>query len=239
MTPVKSASRPNPLPESFVPPLENGDRLTREEFERRYMAMPENVQAELIEGVVFMGSPVRFIDHGEQHADLMIWAGIYKNGTPGVRLGDNSTVRLDGANEPQPDVCLLIDPIRGGTVKFGQAGYIEGAPELVAEVASSTVSQDLGPKLNAYCRNGVREYLVWRVQDGEIDWFILRAGQFDRLLPDADGITRSVVFPGLWLDTAAMLTGNQARVQAVLLEGLAHSTHTAFVARLAEMEKSN
>ncbi len=144
MSLVTSASRPNPLPESVVPPLENGDRLTREEFERRYLAMPENVRAELIEGVVFMASPVRFIDHAEQHGDLMIWAGNYKNGTPGIRLGNNATVRLDGGNEPQPDVCLLIDPFRGGTVKIGKAGYIEGAPELVAEVASSTVSLDLG-----------------------------------------------------------------------------------------------
>jgi len=230
------AARPNPLPETFVPPLENGDRLTRDEFERRYNAMPENVRAELIEGVVFMASPVQFTNHAEQHADLIIWAGNYKNGTPGVRLGDNATVRLDVGNEPQPDVCLLIDPVRGGTVRISEAGYIEGAPELVAEVASSTVSQDLGAMLNAYCRNGVSEYLVWRVQDGEIDWFILREGRFDRLLPNPDGVTRSVVFPGLWLDTSAMLTGDQARVQVTLREGLAHSSHEAFVARLAETQ---
>jgi Uma2 family endonuclease len=232
------AARQHLFPESFVPPLENGDRLTLAEFERRYFAMPKHVRAELVEGVVVMASPVRFTFHAEQHAALMIWAGNYRAGTPGVRIGDNATVRLDVDNEPQPDVCLLIDPSRGGNAKIDQEGYISGAPEFVAEVAASTVSIDLGPKLNAYCRNGVSEYLVWRVQDAEIDWFILREGHFDRLLPDADGVTRSIVFPGLWLDTVAMLTGDQARVQAVLLVGISHPTHAAFAARLAETQTS-
>ena len=39
-------------------PLEHGDHLTREEFERRYEAMPHVRKAELIEGVVYMPSPV-------------------------------------------------------------------------------------------------------------------------------------------------------------------------------------
>lgn len=191
-----------------MPPLENGDRLTRAEFERRYAAMPEHVRAELVEGVVIIASPVRFTVHGQQHYDLITWSGIYRAGTPGVLGGDTTTVRLDLDNEPQPDVCLLIDPARGGKVRIDEDGYINGAPELVAEVAASTVSHDLGPKLNAYQRNGVGEYLVWRVQDAAIDWFVFREGRFDRLLPDADGITRSVVFPGLWLDAAALLSGD-------------------------------
>lgn len=221
------------LPDTFVPPLESGDRLTRAEFERRYAAMPSNVRAELVEGVVVMASPVRFTVHAEQHGDLMTWAGMYRVGTPGVRIGDNATIRLDLDNEPQPDVCLIIDPARGGKVKIDEDGYISGVPEFVAEIAASSVSHDLGPKLNAYRRNGVSEYLVWRVQDDAIDWFVLREGRFDPLLPDADGIRRSVVFPGLWLDTAALLNGDLARVHAVLRDGLAHPAHAAFVAELA------
>jgi hypothetical protein len=233
------AARPHLFPDTFVPPLENGDRLTRVEFERRYAAMPENVRAELVEGVVIMASPVRFDAHGEQHAEILHWVMLYRDGTLGVRCGDNATIRLDVDNEPQPDVCLLIDPARGGKAKIDKDGYVSGAPEFVAEVAASTVSIDLGPKLNSYRRNGVNEYLVWRVQDAAIDWFILREGRFDRLLPDADGVTRSVVFPGLWLDAAALLTGDLTRVHAVLRDGLANPTHAAFVSRLAETQTSH
>ena len=230
---LTSAAQPHLFPKTFVPPLENGDRLTRVEFERRYAAMPEHVRAELVEGVVIMASPVRFTVHGQQHGDLMTWAGMYRVGTPGVLGGGDATIRLDLDNEPQPDVCLLIDPARGGKARIDEDGYIEGAPEFVAEVAASTVSHDLGPKLNAYHRNGVGEYLVWRVQDTAIDWFVLREGRFDRLLPDADGVTRSVVFPGLWLDTASLLTSDLVRVHAVLRDGLASPTHTAFLTSLA------
>jgi hypothetical protein len=236
---ITPTRQPHLFPETFVPPLENGDRLTRAEFERRYTAMPEHVRAELVEGVVIMASPVRFDSHGEQHAEVLHWVMLYRDGTLGVRCGDNATIRLDVDNEPQPDVCLLIDPERGGKAKIAKDGYISGAPEFVAEVAASSVSIDLGPKLNAYRRNGVNEYLVWRVQDAAIDWFILREGRFDRLLPDADGVTRSIVFPGLWLDAAALLTGDLARVHAVLCEGLAHPTHAAFAAKLATTQTSH
>ena len=229
-----TTSAPPPLfPKTFVPPLENGDRLTRAEFERRYNAMPENVRAELVEGVVIMASPVRHTMHGAPHAYLIAWAVNYLAGTPGVLGGADGTVRLDLDNEPQPDVYLLIDPARGGKARIDEDDYINGAPEFVAEVAASTVSHDLGPKLKAYRRNGVGEYLVWRVQDAAIDWFVLREGRFDRLLPDADGVTRSVVFPGLWLDAAALLTSDLARVHAVLRDGLANPTHAAFVTSLA------
>ncbi len=233
------AAQPRLIAETFVPPLENGDRLTRFEFERRYAAMPEQMRAELVEGVVVMASPVRHNMHGVPHADLISWAALYRAGTPGVLGGADATVRLDLDNEPQPDVYLLIDPARGGSAKIDEDDYINGAPEFVAEVAASTVSHDLGPKLNAYRRNGVGEYLVWRVQDAAIDWFVLREGRFDRLLPDADGVTRSVVFPGLWLDTVALLAGDLARVHAVLRDGLATPAHSAFVAKLAVPQTSN
>jgi Uma2 family endonuclease len=227
------ASSPAQAPAS-LPPLENGDRLTRDEFERRYEAMPDVKKAELIEGVVYMPSPVRSEFHGEQHADLMSWLGMYRAHTLGVRVADNSTVRLDLDNEPQPDATVFLDPQRGGRVKIDADGYIEGAPELVAEVTASTASMDLGPKLTAYRRNGVGEYLVWRVRDRAVDWFVLRGSQYDRLAPDAAGVHRSPTFPGLWLDTAALVAGDLLRVHQLLQQGLASPEHVAFLAALQQ-----
>src|SRR5262249_7546545 len=142
------------VPPPRIPLLHNGDHLDREEFERRYNAMPNVKKAELIEGVVYMTSAVRFEQHGKQHADLITWLGVYRAHTPGVYAGDNSTVRLDLPNEPQPDALLLIDPDRGGRVTFTD-GYITGGPELAAEVAASSVSIDRNAKLRAYQRNGI------------------------------------------------------------------------------------
>ncbi len=218
----------------FIPPLDNGDRLSREEFERRYEAMPERKKAELIEGVVHMPSPVRHEHHGEQHFDLLGWLAVYRVHTPGVRGGDNITVRLDLDNEPQPDAALFIDPKRGGQARIDADGYVEGAPELVTEVAASNVSIDLGPKMTAYRRNGVREYLVWRVLDRAVDWFVLRGSQYDRLAPDAAGVYRSEIFPGLWLDAAALLAGDLPRVHQVLQQGLAAPDHAQFGAALQQ-----
>ncbi len=213
------------------PLLENGDRLTREEFERRYDAMPDLKKAELIEGVVHMPSPVRFHRHGNPQFQIITWLGTYQAETPGVLGGDNSTARLDMDNEPQPDVLLLIDPAWGGQASIDADDYVEGAPELVAEIAPSSASYDLHAKLNAYRRNGVREYIVWRVFDKAIDWFVLRGGQFVPLVPD-DGLLKSEVFPGLWLDAIALIHGQMPVVLAPLRQGLASPEHTAFVARL-------
>ena len=218
------------------PPLEQGDRLTRDEFERRYAAMPTLKKAELIEGIVNLGTSVRF-DHGHAHSNLSGWLGLYTAETTGAADGDNSSLRLDLDNMPQPDCLLLRLPEFGGQADIVD-GYIEGAPELVGEVSSSTVSFDLHAKLNVYRRNGVREYLVWRTQDEEFDWFVLREGQFERLPPDADGILRSPQFPGLWLDAAAMTSGNLKRVIQVLQQGLASVEHTEFVSQLAQLKRS-
>ncbi len=214
------------------PPLENGDRLTRTEFERRYRAMPRLKKAELIEGVVYMPSPVRLKSHGLPHYDLIAWLGTYRARTPGLLGGDNSTVRLDLDNEPQPDVLLLIDPALGGQATISDDDYVEGAPELVAEVAASSASYDLGVKKNAFRRNGVREYVIWRVLDREIDWFVLREGRYEELPRDAAGLYRSEVFPGLWLDPAAMVRGDLAAVLDTLQQGLATAEHASLVERL-------
>jgi Uma2 family endonuclease len=215
-----------------MPPLESGDRLTLSEFERRYEAMPDQKKAELIEGVVYLPSPVRHDVHGNPHADLLGWLVQYRAVTPGVSVGDNSTVRLDLDNELQPDALLMIDRARGGQARVGEDGYVEGAPELVAEVAASSASIDLNTKLHVYRRSKVREYVVWRTFDRALDWFILRDGDFVPLPPDAAGLIRSEAFPGLWLDAAALLRGDLATVLNRLHEGTATPQHAAFAAKL-------
>ena len=217
-----------------IPPLEPGDRLSRTEFERRYEAMPNLNKAELIEGVVYMPSPVRYRRHGRPHAHVITWLGVYEASTPGVETADNSTARLDLDNEPQPDAMLLIDPARGGQARISDDDYVQSAPELVAEVASSTASFDLNAKLHVYRRNGVREYIVWRVMDREIDWFRLHEGEYHRIQPSADGLLHSEVFPGLWLDADAMIRGDLTAVLGAVRQGTASSEHTAFVDRLED-----
>ena len=216
--------------------LENGDRLTREEFERRYDAMPHLKKAELIEGVVHVPSPVRFHKHGGPHFDMVTWFGVYRAATPGVLGGDSSTARMDLDNDPQPDVVLLIDPAWGGQPAIDADDFVECAPELVAEVASSSASYDLHSKLTVYRRNGVREYLVWRVLDRAIDWFVLRGGQFMPLAPDG-AMLKSEVFPGLWLDPAAIIRGDMIAVLSAVQQGLNSPEHAAFVARLSAARK--
>lgn len=215
-----------------VPPLENGDRLSRSEFEHRYAAMTDLKKAELIEGKVYMASPLRFEPHAEPHADLITWLGIYKAMTPGARLGDDPTVHLDQDNEPQPDAVLRLDEQVGGQSCIGEEGYIEGAPEFIAEISASTATIDLGDKLQAYRRSGVKEYLVWQVFEQQIDWFHLQGDEYVKLDPDADGMIRSQIFPGLWLDLQAMLIGNMQRVITVLQEGLSSDDHQMFVVSL-------
>lgn len=213
-----------------IPELVAGDRLTRDEFERRYEAIPHVHKAELIEGVVYMPSPVRQGLHSRPHSDVVTWLGNYKAATPCVDTGDNGTVRLDLDNEPQPDAFLRL--VTGGGSTISSDDYVEGAPELIAEVTASTASYDLHDERNAYRRNGVREYVVVRTEDQAVDWFVLRQGRYEPLAAGTDGLLRSHAFPGLWLDPAALQRGDLARVLAVLVEGVASAEHAAFVASL-------
>ena len=206
-------------------PLENGDRLSRNEFERRYQAMSEVKKAELIEGRVYMASPVRII-HGQPHAQIMTWLGVYHAATPGTQLADNTTVRLDTDNEPQPDALLRIE---GGQSEIDDDGYIQGAPELIVEIAASSASYDLQEKLQVYRRNGVQEYIVWQVSDRIIDWFRLRDGEYFKLEPDSENIIKSKVFPGLWLAIASLLASDLAQVLQVLQLGIDTTEHQNFV----------
>jgi Uma2 family endonuclease len=231
-----SATSPGIVPVGArIPPLQSGDRLSRDEFERRYRAMPAKVKCELIKGVVYV-TPPPVSDEGHSHPQtrFITWLGTYEAYTPGVRAGDNGTVRLDEDSEPQPDATLRILPQHGGQTRTSPDDYVEGAPEFVAEIAASSASYDLHDKLDAYLRNGVREYVVWRTWDRAIDWFQLQNDQFVRQLPDAQGLLKSSVFPGLWLEPSALLAGNQARVLQVLQQGLATAEHQEFVASLAK-----
>lgn len=216
---------------SQILPLENGDRLSRHEFERRYTAMPYLKKAELIEGVVYVPSPVRFKSHGKPHAAIMAWLSDYWIATPGVDLSDNTTVRLDLDNEPQPDALLRIES--GGRSRLSNDDYVEGAPELVVEIAASSANYDLHDKKRAYRRNGVQEYIVWQIFENKLDWFSLKEGEYV-LLPDEDGVVRSQIFPGLWLAVPALLVGNMAKVVTVLQSGLNSAEYAEFVKRLSE-----
>ena len=164
-----------------VPALQNGDRLSRREFERRYKAMPHVKKAELIEGTVYMPSPVHFGSHSEPHSAIIGWLVAYAAATPHVSVGDNATVRLDLDNEPQPDALLRIDEDSGGQSHISEDDYVEGPPELIVEVAHSSVAYDLHDKKRAYRRNGVREYLVWQIEENRVDWFVLEGGEYCRL----------------------------------------------------------
>ncbi len=223
---------PRPARARQPSPLEDGARLTREEFERRYAALPEVKKAELINGVVYMGLPVRFGKHGEPHAALLTWLGTYSAFTSGVRLGDNATVRLNADTEPQPDALLRIEPKAGGCSRISADDYVEGAPELVAEISSSTASYDSHDKMDVYRHAGVKEYLVWRVDDKQVDWFALRSGEYIRLTPDGSDVIASPTFPGLRLAVSALLAGDMARVVRELQKGLDTIEHARFVARL-------
>lgn len=219
-----------------LPPLESGDRLTRHEFERRYQAMPQVKKAELIEGVVNMPSPVRFASHSDPHSQVVGWLTVYRAATPAVSVGDNATVRLDAYNEVQPDALLRLEAAAGGHSRISSDDYVEGPPELIVEIAASSASHDLHDKLRVYCRNGVQEYLVWQIYGQRLDWFQLHAerGEYVPLLPDAEGVIHSSIFPGLNLAVNALLDGDLAQVLAKVQQGCASPEHEAFVAALKQ-----
>ena len=220
-----------------TPMLEVGDCLTRDEFERRYHAMPNCKKAELIEGAVFMPSTARLNLHSKPHGQLMTWLGVYTASTPGVISADNATNRIDLENELQPDCMMFIDPACGGNVRISDDDYVEGAAEFVAEIATSSVSYDRGPKLRTYRRAGVKEYLVWCVKDSIVEWNVLRNGTYEQLAPNESGVLCSENFPGLWLDPVALLGGDMQRVLSILQDGLATHEHQNFIAKLNDKRR--
>jgi Uma2 family endonuclease len=212
------------------PLLEVGDRLSRDEFERRYERMPQIKKAELIEGTVYIPAPVRAGNHGEPHNQLSGWLFVYTSETSGVRCFDNASVRLDLDNEPQPDLVLMKEPAKGGHARISADDYIEGAPELVVEIVASSRAYDLHQKKDAYRRNGVTEYLAWITGENRLIWWRLREGAFEEIAPDNQGVRKSGILPGLWLDTAALLRGDAKAVLTTLRGGLDSAEHRSFEA---------
>ena len=223
--------------EAHAPPLNNGDRLTRVEFERIYAAHPEIKKAELIEGVVYMPSPARHRQHGKPHFHSIGWLGVYSAATPGVEGSDNATLRLDFENEPQPDALLFLPPEFSGGASVGEDGYLEGVPELILEVSASSASYDLNQKKRAYARNGVPEYIVYLDYEQRVVWHVLRAGVYEEQQADEVGVLKSERFPGLWLQPDALLAGDLSRVLETLQQGLASQEHKAFCAALERSGK--
>ncbi len=215
-----------------IPPLENGDHLTRAEFERRWENMPDLKKAELINGMVFMPPPVSAAEHGIPHSRLNFWLMYYQTATPGVVVADNSMFQMADGDDSQPDAMMFILPEHGGGARFVGKGYVAGMPELVAEVAASSVSYDLNLKLAAYQRNRVREYVAWRTLEEGVDWFVLRRGRYVKKRPDRAAVYRSGIFPGLWLDAGALMRGDVGSVVRTLQLGLATAEHARFVDRL-------
>ena len=217
------------------PPLVAGDFLTREEFLRRWEAMPGLNRAELIGGVVYMPSPLGR-DHGAMDFNVAGWLGSYRFATPGCRGLTNATwLMLDDA--PQPDTSLYLLPECGGRSRM-VGELIEGVPELVVEVCVSSSSYDLNQKLALYREAGVREYVAVLMHEQEVRWHRLAGERYEVVPAGADGIHRSEVFPGLWLDPAALLADEMVRVQDVLSEGLRSPEHAAWVAELARRRQS-
>ncbi len=221
------------LKTAVLPPLQNGDHLTRAEFERRYAAHPHLKKAELIEGVVHMPSPVHHEKHSKPHSRMVGWLFNYVMATPGTDFGDNATVRLDLENEVQPDAFLRLKEEKGGRSRLSVDDYLEGAPELIVEVAASSVAYDLHEKLRVYRRNGVQEYLVLLAHEQETRWFQLVEGAYLPLEPGEDGVIRSQVFPGLQFHSDQFWTDDLAGLFATLQAGLSTPEHQEFAGRLA------
>jgi Uma2 family endonuclease len=216
--------------EKTVAPLRAGDNLSLDEFLRRWEAEPTIRKAELIGGVVFMPSPLQW-DHGQIDLKVATWLGVFSAATPGCDPAANATWLMFG-DSPQPDTSLRILTECGGQSSI-VGKYASGAPEFVAEVCGSSAAYDLHQKLELYQSAGVREYLAVLIYEQEVRWHQLVNGAYQRLPTPADGVYRSVLFPGLWLNAPALLAGDMARVLATLNEGLATPEHAAFVARLA------
>lgn len=212
--------------------LENGDRLPAAEFLRRFDTMPDVKKAELIQGIVYMPSPVRAPQHGDPDSLMQTWLGNYAIATPGVKSSTNATAKLGPEDVPQPDGMLRIEQEHGGQCRVDENGILSGAPELVVEVAASSASLDANAKKTSYLRAGVTEYIVWRTLDRAIDWWILEEDEFRPLAAGEDGIWRSLAMAGLWLDSTAMITQEGARVMEVLQMGIASPEHAAFFERL-------
>jgi Uma2 family endonuclease len=156
----------------------------------------------------------------------------YKGNTPGVEVADNMTAILGEESEPQPDLMLRLLTECGGQSRYDDDGFLVGPPELMVELALSTRSIDMNRKRLDYLGAGVQEYLVWCLEEDELHWFHFPSKR--KLKPGGEGIWKSRVFPGLWLDGPALIARDTVRLVATLQKGLATPEHAAFVRKIRE-----
>jgi Putative restriction endonuclease len=234
---MNSAARVTPSVEVDAPPLLcNGDRMNQREFHRRYEACPEDVKFKLIGGIVYMASPVRR-PHAIYQPKLSYAVSHYENGTPGVEGSAHATQILGEESEPQPDLALRILPEYGGQSRVTDDEYYEGPPELIAEIAHSSRAMDMNQKRQDYEQAGVLEYLVFCVEERELHWFSFASQKMIR--PDRQGVARSNVFPGLWIDVAVLVERDGRRLIETVQKGLSSRAHAAFVKRLEKVRGMN
>ncbi len=219
------------LTKSAPSSLVEGQRLDQPTFHALYEAMPAGTRAELIDGVVYMPSPLG-LEHGIAHVPVIVWLDYFAEQTTGVQVMDNASTILGWRGEPQPDGLLRVQPAFGGRT-WDEDGFVNGAPELVVEVSKTSRYVDLGPKKADYERAGVQEYIVRAIDPDEIYWFTQEQGVLVQRSIGADGLFRSTTFPGLWLDPVALLQGDRRRLRAVVELGCATPEHAEFVAKLA------
>lgn len=193
--------------------------------------------AELVEGVVYITESVNHVYHGRPHAHLCGLLGIYNMNSSHLDVGNNSTLRLDTKNELQPDVLLRLTTKAGGSSIIDEDGYIQGPPELIAEVAHNSASYDMHDKLKAYRRNGVQEYIIWLSEDERLLWYTLDDEEYRLLEADNDETIRSLIFPGLWLNVPAILTGDLRKAQATVQAGIQSPEHQRFVSKLKKTQE--
>jgi hypothetical protein len=213
-----------------LPPLVAGQKLDRATFHERYEAMPPGTRAELVGGIVYMPSPLGY-DHGIFDGHASDWLGHYKRFTPGLQRALNATTQFDDYGEPQPDLQLRIPEELGGLSRI-ENGYLVGPPELIVEISRTTRKYDLGPKKADYERAGVLEYLFIGLDPQEIRWFAREGARLVEVAAGEDGIYRSQVFPGLWLDPHAYFAEDIETLFTTLDQGLATPAHAEFVVRL-------
>lgn len=218
------------------PQLRDGQRLDQKTFHALYENTPPDFKAELVGGVVYV-SPALKVSHGSHHAAVVGWLWLYHVSTLGTQVRDNATTILDDSNEPQPDAALVIEPESGGQSTIDADDFAIGAPEFVVEVADSSLDLDLKKKRPEYEQAGVREYMVVAIPTNTVHLFTLGEDGYEERAA-ADGVFRSAVFPGLWLNANALLELDSPAVVATLEEGLATAEHHAFVDEL-QRAKSN
>lgn len=217
-----------PIRNGKLPLLYDGLRLDRVTFHRLYEASPELKRVQLIEGIVHMPSPMRFVQHANPQTCINGWLFCYVTQTPGVNTGGSATLKIDDENEFEPDGMLFYD---NGQLIIADDGYLEGVPELAVEVTASTFTIDSKEKFRVYEKHGVKEYLLWNTEAGTITWYARHKDKFVPMKSNRAGILKSKIFPGLWLEVAAMREGDMTQVMKTLYEGLASAPHRQYVKR--------